>query len=253
MTRRKVKAVSSKSLNCITSPTAQSPTASHGGSSTRLGQAKNEPAGVVKAELCCVFLSAPCYSTRFARISPESYRNFTRISPEFRPNFAGTSTWRTLKRGTFWTRPSHSRRRAYARSPFEDSRLFGPSPWKILATTYEQKRFLSNPAPGENLLSGNLVMETWCTGVCEKNTPPDKKTGWNISFESTKSGAGLQFLLLGRMAKAHGKGVFLLQTPAYRTRPSRDTTKKRTTATRPSHSCHIHTYVCIYIYIYIYI
>ena len=26
----------------------------------------------------------------------------------------------------------------YAQSPLEDSRLFGPSPWKILATTYEQ-------------------------------------------------------------------------------------------------------------------
>ena len=30
--------------------------------------------------------------------------------------------------------PSHS----YSRSPLQDSRLFGPSPWKILATTYEQ-------------------------------------------------------------------------------------------------------------------
>ena len=40
-------------------------------------------------------------------------------------------------------------------------------------------------------------------GVCGKNTPPDKKTGWKISFENTESGAGLQFLLLGRMAKAH--------------------------------------------------
>ena len=50
----------------------------------------------------------------------------------------------------------------YTRSPLEDSRLFGPSPWKVLATNYEQKRFLSNPAPGENLLSGNLVMETGC-------------------------------------------------------------------------------------------
>ena len=27
----------------------------------------------------------------------------------------------------------------YTRSPLQDSRLFGPSPWKILATTYEQK------------------------------------------------------------------------------------------------------------------
>ena len=26
----------------------------------------------------------------------------------------------------------------YTRSPLEDSRLFGPSPWKVLATTYEQ-------------------------------------------------------------------------------------------------------------------
>ena len=26
----------------------------------------------------------------------------------------------------------------YPRSPLQDSRLLGPSPWKILATTYEQ-------------------------------------------------------------------------------------------------------------------
>ena len=31
----------------------------------------------------------------------------------------------------------------------------------------------------------------------------------NISFQSTKSGAGEQFLLLDFMAKAHNKGVFL--------------------------------------------
>ena len=30
---------------------------------------------------------------------------------------------------------------AYTQSPLEDSRLFGPSPWKILATTYEKKDF----------------------------------------------------------------------------------------------------------------
>ena len=51
---------------------------------------------------------------------------------------------------------------AYTRSPLEDSRLFGPSPWKILAATNE-KYYLSNPAPGENILSGNLVMETGYT------------------------------------------------------------------------------------------
>ena len=35
-----------------------------------------------------------------------------------------------------------------------------------------------------------------------KNTPLEKKTGEGSSFESTEFGAGLQFLLLGRMAKA---------------------------------------------------
>ena len=28
--------------------------------------------------------------------------------------------------------------RKYIRSPLQDSRLFGPSPWKVLAATYEQ-------------------------------------------------------------------------------------------------------------------
>ena len=50
----------------------------------------------------------------------------------------------------------------YTRSPSQDFRIFGPRPWKILATTYERNGFLSNPDPGENLVSGNLVMETGC-------------------------------------------------------------------------------------------
>ena len=37
------------------------------------------------------------------------------------------------------------------------------------------------------------------TGVCEKNTPPDKKTGWKISCGNAKSVAGLQLLLLDRL------------------------------------------------------
>ena len=57
----------------------------------------------------------------------------------------------------------HSRHdSAYTRSPLEDSRLFGPSPWKILRHYLWTNWFLSNPGPGENLLSGNLVMETGC-------------------------------------------------------------------------------------------
>ena len=52
---------------------------------------------------------------------------------------------------------------AYTRSLLEGSRLFGPSPWKILRHYLWTNGFLSNPAPGENLLSGNLVMETGCS------------------------------------------------------------------------------------------
>ena len=52
---------------------------------------------------------------------------------------------------------------------------------------------------------------TISTGVC-KNTPPDKKTGWKVSFENTESRTGLRFLLLGRMAKAHMKGMFFTDT-----------------------------------------
>ena len=48
------------------------------------------------------------------------------------------------------------------RSLLEDSRLFGPSPWKVLAATYDKQKILSNPAFGENILRGNLVMETGC-------------------------------------------------------------------------------------------
>ena len=29
----------------------------------------------------------------------------------------------------------------YTRSPLQDSRLFGPRPWKILAATYEQEDY----------------------------------------------------------------------------------------------------------------
>ena len=32
------------------------------------------------------------------------------------------------------------------------------------------------------------------TGVCEKNTPPEKRTWGKITFKNTESGAGEQFL-----------------------------------------------------------
>ena len=34
------------------------------------------------------------------------------------------------------------------------------------------------------------------TGICEKNTPPENNTHWKISFQSSKSSAGEQFVLL---------------------------------------------------------
>ena len=40
------------------------------------------------------------------------------------------------------------------------------------------------------------------TGVCENNTPPERRTDGKISFQSTKSGAGEQLLLQDCMAKA---------------------------------------------------
>ena len=42
-----------------------------------------------------------------------------------------------------------------------------------------------------------------------KNTPLDWKTGGKLSFQKTKSGAGLQFLLLDCRARACTKGVVL--------------------------------------------
>ena len=44
-------------------------------------------------------------------------------------------------------------------------------------------------------------------GVCE-NTPPENETLWKISFQSTKSGAGEQFLPLDGIARARIRGCF---------------------------------------------
>ena len=54
------------------------------------------------------------------------------------------------------------------------------------------------------------------TGVCERNTPPEKNTHGNLSFKNTKQGAGEQFLPQNCMAKAFGKGVCFSQTPVCR-------------------------------------
>ena len=74
----------------------------------------------------------------------------------------------------------------YTRSPLQGSRLFGPRPWKILAATYETNGFLSNPDPGENLVRGNLVMETGCTNSNSRNIDSDNDShGDNANSNNT--------------------------------------------------------------------
>ena len=66
--------------------------------------------------------------------------------------------------------------------------------------------------------------------VNKKESPPEKKTIGETGFQSTKSGAGMQFQPLGYVAKALIKGVII---------------------TINVHK-HIIKHITIYIYIYIY-
>ena len=50
------------------------------------------------------------------------------------------------------------------------------------------------------------------TSVCEKTTPPEKRTQGQISFKNTKSRAGEQFLLQDCMAKDLRKRNILSRT-----------------------------------------
>ena len=43
-----------------------------------------------------------------------------------------------------------------------------------------------------------------------KNTPPEKNTRWNISFQSTESGAGEQFSAAGPQCRGSREGSALL-------------------------------------------
>ena len=61
-------------------------------------------------------------------------------------------------------------------------------------------------------------LHMWHTGVCEKITPTEEYAEWNISFQSTQSGAGEWFLLLDCRARACAKGVFLFTDTGVRLR-----------------------------------
>ena len=74
--------------------------------------------------------------------------------------------------------------------------------------TWPTQRLARLPAhPSTYLHVHTLVcgLVLYNTGVCEKHTPPEKKTFWSIGLQNTKSGAGDQFLLLGRRTKAPWK------------------------------------------------
>ena len=75
-----------------------------------------------------------------------------------------------------------------------------------------------------------------CICVCEKNTPPENHIRGKISFQSTKSGAGEQFLLLDCKARAFAKGM-CIYIYIYRERERA--------------RC-IYVYYCVYVYICIY-
>ena len=55
-------------------------------------------------------------------------------------SFCGQSPYNVLQ-ATVRTQTLPGKEIPYTRSPLEDSRLFGPSPWKILATTCETNDF----------------------------------------------------------------------------------------------------------------
>ena len=85
-------------------------------------------------------------------------------------------------------------------------------------------------------------MTPFPTGVCEKNTPPPKKTFGKTSFQSTKSGSGEQFLLLDSRAWACAKGVCLF-------------TDTGITAMLfiQLHNLYVYINIIMYVYMYIYI
>ena len=75
-----------------------------------------------------------------------------------------------------------------------------------------------------------------------KNTPPENNTHWKIGFQITKSGPGLQFLLLDCRPRACSKGVISSQTPVAHV--DRRVYVELRCAARP-HNIHM----CVYIYI----
>ena len=87
-------------------------------------------------------------------------------------------------------------------SPFSDPRppAPGPRPPQVRViikylftvfdfTSFDSIRFGSTSFPITTPIS-TIDGILYNTGVCEKNTPLDKNGHWNVSFQSTKSGAG---------------------------------------------------------------
>ena len=71
----------------------------------------------------------------------------------------------------------------YPRSPLQDSRLFGPSPWKILAATYEQMGSWATQPLAKILRAGILLWRPgvwWCTEYLGKQH--EYNTAWKVAM-----------------------------------------------------------------------
>ena len=67
----------------------------------------------------------------------------------------------------FTTEASPIHKHVYTQFPSQDSGLFGPNPWKILAppSNYLSNKVSGQPTLGKSLVRENLVMGTGCTCV----------------------------------------------------------------------------------------
>ena len=88
----------------------------------------------------------------------------------------------------------------YTLSPLQDSRLFGPSPWKILATTYEQKDFWATQPLAKILWAGILLWPTLRSPL-----PRARRSGRGLCARQRcqRCGSGLQQIMRDNVSWYH--------------------------------------------------
>ena len=86
-------------------------------------------------------------------------------------------------------------------SEVADGRLWGHPPLRSEAS--ENNVWAGRTASGSKHTSGTWSQVLELPVSANKNTPPDKKTGWEISFDSTKSEAGSHLFSLPNQRDAY--------------------------------------------------